>query len=380
MALAVTVSASSTIDEVTDNMGKYRSTHTGQEIDTGVTKALNPDSVPSSGSSALITSDAVNKVQQGFAPIETSSAAANNYAVDDLLVYNGVLYKAKTAIYVGDTLTVGTNIEATTISEKLNHVDTQITQNTDTTINGLLKGNGSKVSAETRFIPTVEVTTAQYAALVSGGTVDPDVLYVITDDNSNPVTQADLATRVPKTDLTGIVATGSTNATGNTIANGTYFYLNGTLVQATADIASGATFTNGTNYSAVTAGALNDLRSALPQTITSTDATTVSVSSGGNGTLATLNITEPGNYILYCRGYTNKDMVGKFIWLSIRATINGYTHSLYGQFNEMVGGTLGTGFWIGNIPHATQAFVYVEQSVGQTVSCTCTAFSAVKIG
>ena len=238
-------------------MGKYRSTHTGQEIDTGVTKALNPDSVPSFGSSALITSDAVNKVQQGFAPIETSSAAANNYAVDDLLVYNGVLYKAKTAIYVGDTLTVGTNIEATTIANKLNNVDTQITANTDTTLTGLLKGNGSKVSAETRFIPTVEVTTAQYEALVAAGTVDPNVMYVITDDNS------DVSNLATKSNLASIQATGSTNATGSTITNGTYFYLNGILVQALADIASGATFTNGTNYSVVTAGALNELKSAL---------------------------------------------------------------------------------------------------------------------
>lgn len=243
-------------------MGKYRSTHTGQEIDTGVTKALNPDSVPSSGSSALITSDAVNKVQQGFAPIETASAAANNYAVDDLLVYNGVLYKAKTAIYIGDTLTVGTNIEATTVAEKLNNVDTQITANTDTTLTGLLKGNGSKVSAETRYIPTVEVTTAQYEALVAGGTVDPDVMYVITDDDS------DVSNLATKANLASIQATGNTNSTGSTITNGTYFYLNGILVQAKADIASGATFTNGTNYTVVTAGALNELKSALSEYFT----------------------------------------------------------------------------------------------------------------
>ena len=64
-------------------------------------------------------------------------------------------------------------------------------------------------------------------------------------------------------DLASIQATGTTNTTGATISNGTYFYLNGTLVQATANIASGATFTSGTNYAAVTAGALNALKSAL---------------------------------------------------------------------------------------------------------------------
>ena len=234
-------------------MGKYRSTHTGQEIDTGVSKALAPDTVPSANSSALITSGAVNKVQQGFAPIETSSSSAHAYAVDDLLVYNGVLYKAKVAIYVGDVLTVGTNIEETTIANKLNNVDTQITANTDTTLTGLLKGNGSKVSAEQRYVPTITLTKAQYEALVSP---DPNVMYVITDDDS------DVASLAPKIDLAAIQATGSTNATGSTIPSGTYFYLNGNLVQALADIASGATFTSGTNYSSVTAGGLNSSQMA----------------------------------------------------------------------------------------------------------------------
>ena len=134
----------------------------------------------------------------------------------------------------------------------------EITGNTDTDLTGLLKGNGSKVSAETRYVPTVEVTQAQYNALVSGGTVDPTVMYVITDDNAYPATQSDLAS---------IQATGSTNGTGATIPNGTYFYLNNVLVQAKADIASGASFVLNTNYSVVTAGALNDLKSAFSSSI-----------------------------------------------------------------------------------------------------------------
>lgn len=61
-----------------------------------------------------------------------------------------------------------------------------------------------------------------------------------------------------ESDLASIHATGSTNTTGATITAGTYFYLDGVLVKALADIASGAMFTSGTNYSVVTAGALND--------------------------------------------------------------------------------------------------------------------------
>lgn len=60
-------------------------------------------------------------------------------------------------------------------------------------------------------------------------------------------------------DLASIYATGATNATGATITSGTYFYLDGVLVRAKADIANGATFTLNTNYEVVTVGALNEI-------------------------------------------------------------------------------------------------------------------------
>lgn len=66
-----------------------------------------------------------------------------------------------------------------------------------------------------------------------------------------------------ESDLAAIHATGDTNTTGAAIAKGTYFYLNGALVQAIAYIDSGETFTVGTNYAAVTAGGLNGLGAAL---------------------------------------------------------------------------------------------------------------------
>lgn len=85
---------------------------------------------------------------------------------------------------------------------------------------------------------------------------------------------SDTANAAKKADLTSIIATGATNATGATIASGTYFYLNGSLVLAKADIASGASFTENTNYEAVTAGGLNSLKSAFnytPLTLSSTN-------------------------------------------------------------------------------------------------------------
>ena len=72
-----------------------------------------------------------------------------------------------------------------------------------------------------------------------------------------------IATKAAKVDLTNISITGSTNNTGSTIASGTYFYKDGTLVKAIAAIANGATLTLNTNYEIVTAGGLNDLNEAL---------------------------------------------------------------------------------------------------------------------
>ena len=65
-------------------------------------------------------------------------------------------------------------------------------------------------------------------------------------------------------DLTSISETGTTAS--RAISSGTYFYLDGTLVRAKVNIASGETFTLNTNYELVTAGALNRLISSLKMT------------------------------------------------------------------------------------------------------------------
>lgn len=58
----------------------------------------------------------------------------------------------------------------------------------------------------------------------------------------------DVNSKANKSDITSIVATGTTNNTGNTITNGQLFYLNGTLCKALSNIASGSAFTLNTNY------------------------------------------------------------------------------------------------------------------------------------
>ena len=137
------------------------------------------------------------------------------------------------------------------------------------------------------------------------------ILYVITDDNgggigpyiSNPVMDgvaspgsSDLYARgdhvhpsdtskADKSDLASISVTGTTNTTGSTIPAGTYFYLNGALVSAKTAINNGDTFTSGTNYSSVTAGSLNELKSALMNSVT----TLLASSTANSLTKVTLN-------------------------------------------------------------------------------------------
>ena len=140
-------------------------------------------------------SSALVKTEEMIAPTETSPAT-NSHTIGDQIIYNDVLYDVILAIAVGDTLTVNTNIVvAESVSEQIKDLE----------------------------------------ADVSG--LDAD--------------------KAEKSDLASIFATGTTNATGSTISSGTYFYLNGTLVRAKADIASGATFTLNTNYEVISAGALN---------------------------------------------------------------------------------------------------------------------------
>lgn len=79
-----------------------------------------------------------------------------------------------------------------------------------------------------------------------------------------------------KADLTNLDLTGTTNTTGSTIAGGTYFYLNGTLVRAKTNIANGVTFTENTNYEVVTAGGLNKLVETLANYTNRKDTTTYS--------------------------------------------------------------------------------------------------------
>lgn len=109
-------------------------------------------------------------------------------------------------------------------------------------------GNGRTV---VNVVACKKVTQAEYDALPASKLTD-NIAYFIVDGESD-----EYKAKADKTDLASIQITGTVNDTGSTIASGTYFYLNGTLVRAIASISNGATLTLNTNYEEVTVGALN---------------------------------------------------------------------------------------------------------------------------
>lgn len=80
------------------------------------------------------------------------------------------------------------------------------------------------------------------------------------------VVSTDVSALANKTDLSAIIATGTTNATGSQINTGTYFYLNGVYCVAKTDIPTDAAFAENTNYETVSVGAV--LASNITYTVT----------------------------------------------------------------------------------------------------------------
>jgi hypothetical protein len=78
-------------------------------------------------------------------------------------------------------------------------------------------------------------------------------LQTVLDSNTAAHLQNEIdglnSSKANKSDITNISIAGTTNNTGSNILAGTLFYLNGSLCRTLVDVASGATFTDGTNYS-----------------------------------------------------------------------------------------------------------------------------------
>lgn len=73
-----------------------------------------------SGIASAITGGSDKAPKTDIATVEPSNTASRAYSVGELVYVNGNLYKVITAISIGATFTVGTNIQSTNVSSRLN--------------------------------------------------------------------------------------------------------------------------------------------------------------------------------------------------------------------------------------------------------------------
>lgn len=77
------------------------------------------------GTTTATVSDGSDVSESNLATIETSPVT-HAYSEGDYLVYNGLLYKVTAAIAIGESLTVGTNIESTKVGDELSSLNSNI--------------------------------------------------------------------------------------------------------------------------------------------------------------------------------------------------------------------------------------------------------------
>ncbi len=92
-------------------------------------------------SAADYTDGQVEKTQQLVAPIQSNLTASKAYAKGEQFIYNGLLYKAKSSITSGATITIGTNAElADCVTKQIKeYKETSITTGFETGYSGYIK-------------------------------------------------------------------------------------------------------------------------------------------------------------------------------------------------------------------------------------------------
>lgn len=174
-----------------------------------------------------------NAVESSIAPIETSPAEAD-HAVNTQLYYNDTLYKVIAAIDIGDTLTVGTNIQLA------DNITTQLSQkaNTSSLANVATSGSYSDLSNK----PTLGTAAAK------------DTTNVIAQNSTDPVesgavytSETALGSRIDAVDEE-IAPIESGTVASQAYAIGDHFIKNDVLYKAKTAIAQGETLTLNTNY------------------------------------------------------------------------------------------------------------------------------------
>ena len=87
----------------------------------------------------------ISRLSSDFATVEENTTSAHAYSVGDLLVLNNYLYRVTADISIGNTLTVGTNIERRTVEDEIKGVNN--------TMNTLLDGVDNRIQSINEGMP-----------------------------------------------------------------------------------------------------------------------------------------------------------------------------------------------------------------------------------
>ena len=123
----------------------------------------------------LFVGEPTNMAERIIAPLEVSPSE-NAYSVGEQLIFNDVLYKAKTAIAVGDALVVDTNIE---LAPKISSQIQTLTNNVSNNATAIAK------------CETLVVSVPSFSALpqtITNANIDDDMV-VVNSVLSNPSAQ-----------------------------------------------------------------------------------------------------------------------------------------------------------------------------------------------
>lgn len=124
-----------------------------------------------SGIANAITGGADKAPKTDIATVEPTNTASRAYSVGELVYVDGNLYKVITAISIGSTFTVGTNIQSTNVSQATNKVTTgTLTLSVTTTVTG-------NIYADTRDRTGLIVPKPNPDSVLLGVVVNPETPY-----------------------------------------------------------------------------------------------------------------------------------------------------------------------------------------------------------
>ena len=284
-------------------------------------------------------------IESSIAPVEANPADSSRaYTIGKRLYIENVLYKVTAPIAIHDALVEGTNIEVA------DDITTQLDSIPDMT------GATSLADGAHGFVPAPQAGD-EAKVLKGDGTwesaltgvnltnlANKDVLRY--NSTSQKWENDQLNDKADKTDLTSIIATGATNTTGAPITDGTYFYKDGVMSRAIANIAENATFTLNTNYENVPTGALNDIASKLQVEDVTSDFSTATTAMAA---VTELSAQKCGKIItLMARITAPSTVTGDPVICTFPAKYNPATVKYFGVAMKMWTANGNTGYMINN--------------------------------